>query len=187
MFELRDVMYHDVLNIPSLRIDGGVVTSLIGPSGSGKTTILKLLNKMLSPTHGQILFNGQDLCELDSVTHRRSVTMLSQTATVFEGSIKDNLAAGLRFQKRPIPDDSVLDEMLVLGRVLLLGSPVYLLDEPSSALDEATAQAVVDMITRYVKSENKTMVMVTHSTAIARQFSDRIIRITQGSIQEGQV
>ncbi len=210
MFEFTDVLFKEVLNIPSLRIKRGAVTSFIGPSGSGKTTILRLLNKMLSPTRGQILFDGQDLSELDSVLHRRTVTMLSQTPILFEGNIKDNLTAGLRFQKRPIPDDGVLTDMLerirldkglnapaeplsggekqrlVLGRVLLLDSPVYLLDEPSSALDEPTAHAVVDMITQYVKTKGKTLVMVTHSTSIARQFSDVIIQVAHGRIKEDE-
>jgi putative ABC transport system ATP-binding protein len=177
---------------------------LIGPSGSGKTTILKLLNKMLSPTEGHILFDGKRLDQVDSVDHRRRVTMLPQAPVMFDGDIKDNLIAGLKYQKREIPGDSILAEMLAkvkldkelgsatqtlsggekqrlaLGRVLLLNPAVYLLDEPSSALDEATAEAVIEMIAGYARSENKTLVMVTHSTVIAERFSDEIIEVSNG-------
>jgi putative ABC transport system ATP-binding protein len=204
MFELIDVKFKEILDIPSLFIPQNKITSLIGPSGSGKTTILKMLNKMLSPTEGHIRFNGQDLGQIDSVIHRRQVTMLSQTPVIFEGNIKVNLIAGLKFQKRDIPDDTVLMDMLMkvkldkelnsptvtlsggekqrlaLGRVLILNSEVYLLDEPSSALDETTAKAVIEMIAEYAKSENKTLVMVTHSQEIARRFSDKIIEVSGG-------
>jgi putative ABC transport system ATP-binding protein len=204
MFELIDVKFKEILDIPSLCIPPNKITSLIGPSGSGKTTILKMLNKMLSPTEGHIRFNGQDLGQIDSVIHRRQVTMLSQTPVIFEGNIKVNLIAGLKFQKRDIPDDTVLMDMLMkvkldkelnsptvtlsggekqrlaLGRVLILNSEVYLLDEPSSALDETTAKAVIEMIAEYAKSENKTLVMVTHSQEIARRFSDKIIEVSGG-------
>jgi putative ABC transport system ATP-binding protein len=204
MFEFNDVRFMDILDIPRLFIARNRITTLIGPSGSGKTTILKLLNKMLSPTEGHILFDGKRLDQVDSVDHRRRVTMLPQAPVMFDGDIKDNLIAGLKYQKREIPGDSILAEMLAkvkldkelgsatqtlsggekqrlaLGRVLLLNPAVYLLDEPSSALDEATAEAVIEMIAGYARSENKTLVMVTHSTVIAERFSDEIIEVSNG-------
>jgi putative ABC transport system ATP-binding protein len=204
MFEFNDVRFKDILDIPRLSIVGNRITTLIGPSGSGKTTILKLLNKMLSPTEGHILFDGKRLDQVDSVDHRRRVTMLPQSPVMFDGDIKENLIAGLKYQKREIPGDNVLTDMLAkvklnkelgsatqtlsggekqrlaLGRVLLLNPEVYLLDEPSSALDEATAEAVIEMIAEYARSENKTLVMVTHSTAIAQRFSDEIIKVSNG-------
>jgi len=210
MFECKDVKFKEILDIPSLFIAKNKITSLIGPSGSGKTTILKLLNKMISPTEGHILFDGKSLDQIDSIAHRRHVTMLSQAPAMFEGDIKDNLIAGLKFQNREIPADHVLAAMLLkvklnkelnsstltlsggekqrlaLGRVLLLDSDVYLLDEPSSALDEASAEAVIEMIADFAKSENKTLVMVTHSKAIAQRFSDEILEIAYGKVMGGQ-
>lgn len=209
MFEFKDVKFGKIINIPSLHIAKDKITSLIGPSGSGKTTILKMLNKMISPTEGYILFNGENLDQIDSVLHRRHVAMLSQAPAMFDGNIRDNLIAGLKFQKREIPGDTVLEEMLVqvkldkelnnpiqtlsggekqrlaLGRVLLLQAWVYLLDEPSSSLDEITADAVIEMIAGYVKSKNKTLVMVTHSKAIAQRFSDEIIEVSNGAVMGG--
>jgi len=209
MFEFVEVKFKDILDIPALHIEKDRITSFVGPSGSGKTTILKMLNKMLSPTEGHILFNDRNLNEIDSVSHRRCVTMLSQSPVVFEGNIRENLVAGLRFQKREIPDDATLKEMLekmklhkeleisvetlsggekqrlALGRVLLLNSEVYLLDEPSSALDDETAEAIIEMIAGYAKHEKKTLIMVTHSKAIAQRFSDEIIEISGGKVIGG--
>lgn len=204
MFEFKNTKFLEIIDIPELFIAKDKITSLIGPSGSGKTTILKMLNKMLSPTEGQILFNGKSLDQIDSVAHRRQVAMLSQAPVMFGGDIKENLIAGLKYQKRGIPDDNVLEELLLkvkldkglssstqtlsggekqrlaMARVMLLNSEVYLLDEPSSALDEVTAEAIIEMITGYVKSENKTLIMVTHSKTIAQRFSDEIIEVSSG-------
>lgn len=204
MFEFIGVRYKDVLDIPTLYIEKEKITTLVGASGSGKTTILKMLNKMISPTQGRILFNGMDLRQINSVAHRRRVTMLSQSPAMFEGTIRDNLNAGLRFQGRELPGDEVLNRVLervklkkpfdspvntlsggekqrlALGRVLLLNPEVYLLDEPSSALDDETAEIIIQMLIEHVKTEKKTIVMVTHSKTIAEKYSDTIIEISEG-------
>ena len=201
MFRFDSVTFMDILRVPSLTIGGGRVTSLLGASGSGKTTLLRMLNKMVSPTAGEIFYHDRPLREIDSVLHRREVCMLSQTPVMFEGNVRDNLLAGLLFRKAPLPEDIVLSETLdrvhlnkplsepvdklsggekqrlALGRVLLLDAPVYLLDEPSSSLDENTAVAVIEMIASCVREKNKTLVLVTHSAAVADKYSDDIVEI----------
>lgn len=204
MFEFKNVKYKDILDIPMLKIEKGKITTFIGQSGGGKTTVLRLLNKMISPTEGVILFEGKNLSEIDSVQHRRNVTMLSQNAVIFEGSIRDNMTVGMKYQNRPIPPDDILKDLLErvhlnkgldgpaenlsggerqrlsLARVLLLDSPVYLLDEPSSALDEETEKLIIEMIVSQVRDKGKTLVMVTHSQRVANEYSDAIVRIQNG-------
>lgn len=204
MFELLDVKYQDILNLPSLVIEGRAVTTLVGPSGCGKTTLLKLLNKLISPTQGRILFQGMDLHLLSSVDHRRKVMMLSQNPVMFAGSIEDNLVIGFKLQGRDKPPNEALrsvltdvkldqpldgrveilsggeKQRLAIARVLLLNPEVYLLDEPSSALDETTAKYVIKMLAEHVRKAGKTMVMVTHSPEIAARFSDTIIELSGG-------
>ena len=159
---------------------------------------------MLSPTQGRILFNDIDLSQVNSVAHRRNVTMLSQTPTVFAGNIRDNLNVGLKFQDRNLASDDELLAMLeqvqlkkkldgsanilsggekqrlALARVLLLNSEVILLDEPSAALDDETEETIIQMVTKYAREQKKTIIMVTHSKGIAQQYSDTIIEISQG-------
>ncbi len=204
MFQFIDVKYKDILDVPSLLIERGKITTLVGTSGSGKTTILRMLNKMLSPTQGRIMFNDTDLGDIDTVTHRRRVTMLSQNSVVFDGSIRDNLNIGLKFQEKSLLSDDVLLSMLeqvklkkaldtpasvlsggekqrlTLGRVLLLNSEIYLLDEPSAALDNETEETIIQMVKEFVKKENKTLVMVTHSKAMAEQYSETMIEMSEG-------
>ncbi|WP_459937691.1 ABC transporter ATP-binding protein [Desulfonatronum parangueonense] len=204
LFEFLDVKYLDVLDLPSLRIDEGRITALVGASGSGKTTVLRMLNKMISPTSGRILYQGRDLTQENSVTHRRDVVMLSQTPALFGATVRENLVAGLRFQEREEPEDQVLTHMLeqvrlakalqepadklsggerqrlALARVLLMKPRVYLLDEPSSALDEETAQLIFEMLTSHARNDGKTIVMVTHSKAAARDHANVIIEMSGG-------
>lgn len=211
MFQFQNVKFKNILDLPALNIEKNKITTLVGESGSGKTTILRLLNKMISPTEGQILYKDKSLDGIDSITHRRQVTMLSQTPIIFDGNIRDNLLIGLKYQNKPIPDDTALQEILKkvklsknleddaqqisggekqrisLGRVLVLDSPVYLLDEPSSALDSETEELIIKMITEYVKENDKTLIMVTHSNEIARKYSDTIIKINKGKhVEEGR-
>ncbi|WP_031386964.1 ABC transporter ATP-binding protein [Desulfonatronum thiodismutans] len=207
MFEFIDVHYDNILDLPRLVLGTEQVTSLVGASGSGKTTVLRLLNKMISPTRGRILFQGENLGQRDSVRHRRDVVMLSQSPAIFEGTVGDNLLAGSRFQEKDPPGDEVLKRLLeqvrlaksldeaadklsggerqrlALARVLLLEPRVYLLDEPSSALDEETEQLIFDMLTAHVRAAGKTIIMVTHSRAVARKYSDTIIEMSGGKVR----
>ncbi len=210
MFELHDVAYKDILEIDGLIIRQGEVTCLVGESGGGKSTLLKLLNKTISPTRGNILYKGESLDAIDSVEHRRHVVYLNQRPHLFPGTIKDNLLKGFQFQRRQVPADEVLEEVLVkvrlrkplraavtnfsggeaqrlaLARVLLLDAEVYLFDEPSSALDDETEDVVLDTVVRCVREEKKTLVMVTHSKEHAVRLADSIHHIREGRLQGGE-
>lgn len=205
MFEFIHVKYKHIVNLPSLVIEEGKINTLFGPSGSGKTTILKMLNKMLSPTDGKILYQGQELKAINAVLHRREVMMLSQNPAIFEGNIRDNLCIGFKLQEKPLPADDVFIRMLAqvhlqksmddpvaplsggekqrlaLARILLLDAKVYLLDEPASALDALAEEVIIEMVTAYVKKHQKTLVMVTHSDAMAKKYSDVMIDIMNGT------
>lgn len=205
MFEFIEVKYLEVVDIPYLYISEGL-TVLLGASGSGKTTVLRLLNKMISPTQGRILFNGNDIKKNNSVEHRRNVTMLSQNPAMFEGNIKDNLTIAFGFQAKEVPVDEELyrilakvqldkgldtpvsqlsggeKQRLALGRLFLLDPAVYLLDEPSSALDQDTEDAIIKMLSKHIKNTQKSAVMVTHSRSLAEKYGDEIIEMAQGKI-----
>ncbi len=203
LFKLEGVRYQSILDIPALQINPGV-TVLLGASGSGKTTLLKLLNKSISPSDGSIWYNGSDLKRAPSVQHRRQVLMLSQQAAMFPGTIEDNLAIGFQFQERAAPDEDTMKQMLVkvqlkkeliepvlnlsggekqrlaLARVFLLDPAVYLLDEPSSALDDDTAEAVIGLVVEQARATGRSIVMVTHSKAVASKFADETTVLKDG-------
>ncbi|MCM1989766.1 ABC transporter ATP-binding protein [Oceanirhabdus seepicola] len=212
MFNLENVIYKDVLNIPALHIPKDKITCIVGGSGSGKTTLLRLLNKLISNDNGEIKFNNIPLSEINSITHRRKVAMLSQSPAIFKGNIRDNLNIGLKFSEKDLPSDDVLEDILnlvqlnktlddnsevlsggekqrlALARVLLLEPEVLLLDEPSSALDEETEKLIIEKLVHYAKNNDSTLIMVTHSRSVAENYSNYIIEISNGNvISQGEV
>lgn len=210
MFKFKDVRYKDIVNIENLEIQKGEVTTLVGESGGGKTTILRMLNKLISPTSGEITYKGEDLKKIDSIKHRQSVVMLSQSPVIFKGTIEENLCKGFIYQEKALPKKSEMKKVLnivklnknleddsnrlsggerqrlALARILLLNSDVYLLDEPTSALDEKLADELMDIIIKEAASFNKTIVMITHSNKIAMKYSNKVIEIENGNVKEGK-
>lgn len=206
MFKFNNVKFKDILDIPKLTISDGQITCIIGPSGSGKSTLLKLLNKLISPTSGQIFLDGEDISEIDSITYRRRVPMLSQSPVIFPGTIRDNLLVARKFQNLGDLDDDRLREALAavkldkdlatdiydlsggeaqrvsIARLMLLDSDYYLLDEPSSALDDLTEDFVIQTMVDLARKNGKTLIYVTHSNSVSEKYSDRIIKIVGGKI-----
>lgn len=206
MFKLINVVYKNILHIEQLEIPKNKVTCIVGESGSGKTTLLRLLNKLISCDKGEIYYNNLLIDDIDSVELRRKVVMLPQQPVVFPGNVRENLLIGLKFSGKPKESDDKLAKVLemvslkkkldddadklsggekqrmALGRVILMKPEVYLLDEPSSALDDKTEEVVIERIVKYIKSENKTLVMVTHSNKIALDYSDNILKIEGGRV-----
>lgn len=209
MFTFDNVKYKDILAIDDLKIELEKVTCITGPSGSGKPTFLRLINKLISPDSGVISLNGENIADINSVEYRRRVPMLSQSPVTFSGTIRDNLLIGRKFQNKKAPSDDKLlaalkavslDEPLdkdvdnlsggeqqrvSIARLMLLDSEVYLLDEPSSALDDLTEDFVIKSMVDMARDENKTIIYVTHSNSIADKYSDRVIKIVDGRIVNG--
>lgn len=208
MFSLQKVKYKEILNVESLTIPDGKTTCIVGESGSGKTTLLRLLNNMISCDEGDITFKGTPLYNIDPVQLRRNVVMLPQAPVIFNGTVRDNLLIGLYFSEKPAVNDSKLygalqmvnlnkklddnpeklsggeKQRLALARVILMEPEVFLLDEPSSSLDESTEQLIIEKLSEYCKEAGKTLVMVTHSPKLAEYFSNIVIRISNGRITE---
>ncbi len=206
MFTLNYIKFKTILDIDHLYIPGFKVTCIIGESGSGKTTLIKLLNKMLTASSGEVMFKDQSLNDLNAIELRRKVTMLPQTPAIFNGTIKDNLLIGLKFAQKPLVCDDKLYEVLTwvhlnkeleetaenlsggekqrlaLARTLLIEPEVFLLDEPSSALDENTESFIIEKVASYAEQNHKTLIMVTHSKKIAEHFADYTITLDKGKV-----
>lgn len=201
MFLIQDLKYKSILNISELKIQKHKISSIVGRSGSGKTTFLKMLNKMITPDSGEIFYNGKNIKDMDAIELRRKVVMLGQTPAIFPGTIRDNLLIGRKFSnKEPLSDEKLMDmlkkleldksldqdgeelsggekQRIALARVILSDPEVFLLDEPSSALDSETENLIISSLVNYSKENNKTLIMVTHSSEIGREFSDVVIEI----------
>ncbi len=205
MFEAIDLKFKNILDIERVSMVDPIVC-LIGPSGCGKSTLLRMLNKMEQPDSGAVYYNQTDISVIAAVELRREVTMLPQTPIIYEGTVRDNLVAGLKLQHRELPDDNKLQEVLdimylklnldgdtsrlsggekqriSLGRVILLDSPVYLLDEPSAALDPANEKRIMDSIVSWIHENNKQLIMVTHAVELAEEYAQQLISMDGGKI-----
>ncbi len=206
MFLLENVKYKHILDINYLNIEKNKITCIVGESGSGKSTLLRLLNKLIRCDSGAISYNSQLLDTINSVELRRNVVMLPQHPTIFPGTIRENLLIGLKFAEKPFVGDDKLNNILqmvhlnkdltddseklsggekqrlALGRVILLDPEVFLLDEPSSALDEETERIIIEKLVSHTKETNKTLILVTHSKKVAQTYSEQIIELSQGKI-----
>lgn len=192
-----------------MKINEGLITTLVGASGSGKTTLLRLLNRMTTPTSGRITYKGRNLEELDPVEHRRKVSMLSQTPLIFDGTVEDNLQIGLQLtEKKPVSSNQLMAVMetvllektlktdvqklsggekqrLALARILLLEPEVYLLDEPTSALDEESELLVMDRFFQAVQKTEGSVIMISHSKILADVYSEQQIIIQKSCSVKG--
>lgn len=210
IFEFHNVRYKDIFRAAKLRIPDQTVTCVYGESGAGKTTLLRLLNHLISPTDGTLSYRGTDVTELDPVQLRREVVMLSQTPVMYDGTIRDNLAMGLRFSERPVPDDSRLEHSLeevqlakaldtdasklsggekqriALARVMLMDPRVLLLDEPSAALDEDTETLVIEHVVRYAKDQERPVIMITHARRIVEAYAEFLVEMEHGDVRRAE-
>ncbi|SMP62761.1 ABC transporter ATP-binding protein [Anoxynatronum buryatiense] len=205
MFQINQLRVGSILDIPALTIEPQTITCINGESGSGKSTFLRLLNRMISPDTGTINYQGTPLEEIDPVTLRRQVVMMSQEPLLFPGSIADNLQMGLRFSEKPDASGTELAEMLrfvklqqpldkdpfklsggekqrlALGRVLLMNPDVLLLDEPSASLDDETESFVLQRVVERVHQQQKTLLLVTHSKTLAASMGEKHLVFAHGT------
>lgn len=206
MFTIHNLKYNDVLAIEQLSIDDKKITCIVGESGGGKTTFLRLLSKLVSPTEGMIEYLGKPLDDIDSVTYRKEVVMLAQKPYIFPKTIADNLKKGLEYHQKDYDEQMLKDALdfvhlnkpldtdasllsggeaqrLAIARIIVLDPEVILLDEPSSALDDATEAFVIKAVTRFVRENHKTLIMVTHSKAVAKEYGDVVLTIEKGRLK----
>lgn len=203
MFVIKNLKFKHILNIKELVIDRQV-TCLVGPSGSGKTTLLRMLNRLNDADSGEILYQGKSIQEIDAVQLRRKVIMLGQTPVLYPGTIEDNLQIGLKLSHQPLASEERMYEYLkkvhldkklndtceklsggekqrlCLARVLLMDAEVYLVDEPSSALDKETEQFVIEQLVNFVLEYDKQLIMVTHSEEISHRYSQGVLLLENG-------
>ena len=207
-FELHDVSLsrggQSVLRDISTEIPPGT-TSVVGPSGAGKSTLLRLLNRLADPDSGTIAYNRRPLTEYDPLKLRREVSLVPQLPALLEGSVGNNVdyaaclagcepdcerslgLAGLdaSFADRDVNKLSVGEQQrAMLARALAQNPQVLLLDDPTSALDEATRDAVEQTLAHLRREIDVSIVLVSHDPAQARRLGDWVLRLEAGRLAE---
>ncbi|WP_416350284.1 ATP-binding cassette domain-containing protein [Mammaliicoccus lentus] len=197
-----------ILNKVNGKIYQGKITTIIGPSGAGKSTLLSFINSLNSPTEGDIFIDGHLINEYEAIKLRRKVQLVSQEATMINGTVKDNLELPLTLQNRTMTDKeaegflkdvdlpiSFLNknskelsggekQKLSLARSLVTKPSVMLLDEVTSALDRSSVEAIESLLTLINKKHDVTMIWITHDVNQAIRMSDYIWVMMNGEVVE---
>lgn len=197
-----------LLDTPSLCIEEGEILSLIGPNGAGKTTLLQTLCYLSKPFQGKIFFRGKKVEANHSVLeYRRRLAMVFQEPLLFDTTVFENVASGLRI--RGIAKEDIrrivleqLDRFGIghlgrrsarklsggeaqrtsLARAFALQPEVLLLDEPFSSLDPPTRESLIDDLDNILRETRTTTLFATHDRQEALRLSDRMAVMNQGKI-----
>ncbi len=202
----------EVLRDINMDIHEGEVVCIIGPSGSGKSTFLRCINQLETPTGGEILYKGEDLCDkkADIRTFREEVGMVFQRFNLFPlktvlGNVMmapvltkhmdksgahekamellEKVGLSSKANAKPHMLSGGQQQRVAIARALAMEPKALLFDEPTSALDPELVGEVLSVM-RDLAKEGMTMVIVTHEMAFARDVADRVVFMADGYIVE---
>ncbi|MEU7114648.1 betaine/proline/choline family ABC transporter ATP-binding protein [Streptomyces sp. NPDC046182] len=196
----------------SFDVAEGELVTLVGPSGCGKTTTMMMVNRLIEPTSGRILVDGEDIAKVDPVRLRRNIGYVIQQVGLFpHRTILDNTAtvpallgwkkAKARARAAELLDLVGLDpgtygrrypaqlsggqrQRVGVARALAADPPVLLMDEPFGAVDPVVREHLQNEFLGLQATVRKTVLLVTHDIEEAVRMGDRIAVYGQGRIEQ---
>ena len=203
---------HAVLRDINLSVSKGEVLSIIGASGSGKSTMLRCINKLETPSSGQVLYHGEDISgsAVNLSQYRARVGMVFQSFNLFNnmtalnncivGQVSvlkrsreeaektamkylERVGMAPYINARPSQLSGGQKQRVAIARALAMEPEVLLFDEPTSALDPQMVGEVLDVM-RSLAESGLTMIVVTHEMAFARDVSTNVVFMADGVICE---
>jgi osmoprotectant transport system ATP-binding protein len=211
--EFRRVSYRlngsDILHNLDLQVGGGETLVFLGRSGSGKTTTLKLINRLLTPTEGEVLVDGRSTCDWDVIRLRRMIGYVIQEIGLFPHfTIERNIGLVPTIEKWPVARirERVRELLKLVGldpqtasryprelsggqrqrvgvaRALAADPPILLMDEPFGALDPLTRAELQSEFLELQQRLHKTIVFVTHDLPEALRLGTRIGLLETGKM-----
>ena len=206
-YEVGDAVVYALRDV-SLDIQEGQFVVLLGPSGSGKTTLLNMIGGLDVPTRGQIWVGGSEITNMNeasltmyrrkqvgfifqffnlvpSLTAGENVEMVAELTGNKRNAIPALRSVGLgdRIGHFPAQLSGGEQQRVAIARALAKGPSILLGDEPTGDLDYETGKMILGLMRRINRSENATILLVTHNAAISR-MADRVIRMRSGEIVE---
>ena len=216
MISMRDVTKRFGAGAPavdslSLDVAEGETVVLVGPSGCGKTTTMKMINRLVEPTSGEIVVDGTDVMRQDPVKLRRGIGYVIQSIGLLpHRSVAENIetvpkligweSSRIAARVRELAGILELDEDLLtrfpnelsggqrqrvgVARALAADPPVMLMDEPFGAVDPIVRERLQDQFLKIQAELRKTIVFVTHDVDEAIKMADRIAILNRGGVIE---
>ncbi len=213
MIELRKISkkYKEktILKDISVVFEDNNITCLIGESGCGKTTILRMINRLIKPTSGNIFIDNKNIKDKDVIKLRRSIGYVIQQTGLFPHmTIKENIELIAKIEKRPKKfinervyevmnmvglDNALLEhypselsggqqQRIGIARAFFNNPNIILMDEPFSALDPITRSSLQDELLELQEKYHKTIIFVTHDMDEAIKLADKIVIMDKGEI-----
>ncbi|MEV6547440.1 betaine/proline/choline family ABC transporter ATP-binding protein [Streptomyces sp. NPDC051597] len=196
----------------SFEVAEGELVTLVGPSGCGKTTTMKMVNRLIEPTEGRILLDGEDISTVDPVRLRRRIGYVIQQVGLFpHKTVLENTATvphllGVKRAKARERAAELLDlvgldprvhgarypeqlsggqrQRVGVARALAADPPVLLMDEPFGAVDPVVRERLQNEFLKLQSQVRKTVLFVTHDIEEAVRLGDRIAVYGQGRIEQ---
>lgn len=193
----------------NLTFNDGEFIVFIGTSGSGKTTSMRMINRMIEPTSGEILINGKNSKDMNAVELRRQIGyVIQQIGLMPHMTIFDNIVMVPKLLKWPVEKQRKIAEELIqkvdlpleflerypselsggqqqrIGviRALAADQDIILMDEPFGALDPITRDSLQETLKELQRELGKTVIFVTHDMDEALKLADRIVIMQDGKV-----
>jgi tungstate transport system ATP-binding protein len=208
---LRDVVVRAggrvILEVTAIAMAPGEVVALLGANGAGKTTLLHVAALLRWPERGVVSIGGQDATARNAAVLRRSLSVVFQDPLLFEVSVLDNAAAGLRFQglsrsearrraqfwlqrfgvdhlarRRARTLSGGEASRVALARAFATDPAILLLDEPFAALDAPTRAELLPALRERLRQSGAAALLVTHDLDEAFAFGDEIALMQSGRV-----
>ena len=200
-----------VISDISFEVKKGELAVLIGPSGCGKTTLLKIINRLIQPSSGDVFIDGKSIFEQDAIELRRNIGYVIQQTGLFPHmTVRENIEIIPRLQrkKKDVIYQKSLDLMSMVGldpdeflnryphqlsggqqqrvaiaRALAMEPKIMLFDEPTSALDPELVGEVLTVM-KQLAAAGMTMLVVSHEMGFAKEAADRVVFMCDGILLE---
>ena len=192
----------------SFTVDKGEFVVVVGPSGAGKTTVLNILGGMDSCTSGTITVDGQTISSYGpkelTVYRRFDIGFVFQFYNLVQNlTALENVELATQIAKSPLPPEEVLahvglshrlhnfpaqlsggeQQRVAIARALAKNPKLLLCDEPTGALDYVTGKAILKLLQDTCRQQGKTVIVITHNTAIA-PMADKVIHVKNGQVEQ---
>ena len=208
-FRGADKTWFTAVDHASLTLKRGRTFGLLGQSGSGKSTLGQMMVGLLRPDSGELFFHGERLSYPIRGQARRKIQILFQHPEVSfnpQLTLRQSLIEPFKLTGKPFDDGAILSviepfglhaehlarypgelsggelQRAALARVTVLEPEMILLDEPTSMLDVITQAQMIDFLRRYQQHHQTAYLFITHSTALAEQFCDEIVKMEDGHL-----
>ena len=208
-FRSADKTWFTAVDGASISLQKGKTLGLLGQSGSGKSTLGQMMVGLLKPDSGELFFHSKLLSYPIRGQARRRIQILFQHPEVSfnpQLTLRQSLVEPFKLMGKPFDDGAILSviepfglhaehlarypgelsggelQRAALARVTVLEPEMILLDEPTSMLDVITQAQMIDFLRRYQQQHQTAYLFITHSTALAEQFCDEIVKMEDGHL-----